>query len=75
MSTESDVDLLFDLFLTIQDLMQQHEIIDKSLKELSSNKDCQDFSILESASREIIHSCVKMENQLSKKKCSSCCQG
>ena len=75
MSTETDVDLLFDLFLTVQDLMKQHEIIDSSLKELSLREDGQDFTTLENASHEIINSCNKMENRLSIRKRPSCCHG
>ena len=76
MLTEADVDLLSDVFLMLQELMEQHEIIDASLKELGDQDDrTQDFTTIENASHQIINSCDKIENKMNFRKHSSCCQG
>ena len=76
MLTEADVDLLSDVFLMLQELMEQHEIIDASLKELcDQDKAAQDFTTIENASRQIINSCDKIEKKMNFRKHSSCCQG
>ena len=76
MLTEADVDLLSDVFLMLQELMEQHEIVDASLKELCDQDDrTQDFTTIENASRQIINSCDKIEKKMNFRKHSSCCQG
>ena len=76
MLTEADVDLLSDVFLMLQELMEQHEIIDASLKELCDQDDrTQEFTTIENASHQIINSCDKIEKKMNFRKHSSCCQG
>ena len=73
MSPQADVDLLSDLYHLLQDLMEQHQIVDEALKDLYLREDDQDFSPIENASTLIINTCEKIEDRLSCKKCPSCC--
>ena len=74
MSAEPDVELLSELYLLLQDLMEQHQIVDAALKDLCLSEEDQDFTPIENASNVIIDTCDKIENELKGGKCSSCCR-
>ena len=59
MSLETDVDSLFKVYVMLQDIMKQHEVISSSLEGLSVKEDNQDFSTIENASVAIIEACNK----------------
>ena len=74
MSTPTDVNnSLFEVYVFLQDVMKQHEIIDSTLKDLSVCEENQDFTPLETASIAIIDACKKIEIQLNPPKSECCC--
>ena len=74
MSTQTDVNSsLFEVYVFLQDVMKQHEIIDSALKDLTVCEENQDFTPLETASAAIIDACNKIENQLKPPKPECCC--
>ena len=68
MSVKTDINSLFEVYVMLQDVMKQHEIINSTLKDLSLQEDNQDFSSIENASVVIIEACKKIENQFDPKK-------
>ena len=64
MSTPTDVNnSLFEVYVFLQDVMKQHEIIDSALKDLTVCEENQDFTPLETASAAIIDACNKIEKR------------
>ena len=49
MSAETDVHTLFQVYASLQDIMKQHDLIDLTLKDLSTCEDTQDYATLENA--------------------------
>ena len=68
MSAETDVHTLF------QDIMKQHDLIDLTLKDLSTCEDTQDYATLENAAAAIIEACEQVENQFKPKESKCCCK-
>ena len=73
MSTPKDVNSLFEVYVFLQDVMKQHEIIDSALKDLSVCEENHDFTLMEKASAAIIEACNKIENQLNPPQVQCCC--
>ena len=66
MSNQADVDVdnLFKLYVLLQDLMNQHMIIDETVKNLSVSKGQVDLKQLDSAATAIISLCKEIEEDL-----------
>ena len=67
MSVKTDINSLFEVYVMLQDVMKQHEIINSTLKDLFLQEDNQDFSSIENASVAIIEACNKIENEFTPK--------
>ena len=75
MSAETDVHTLFQVYASLQDIMKQHDLIDLTLKDLSTCEDTHDYATLENAAAAIIEACEKVENQFKPKESKCCCEG
>ena len=73
MSHEADVDNLFKLYVLLQDLMNQHMIIDETVKEISVSESKLDLESLESAATAIITICQELEKDLNPNQKKCCC--
>ena len=75
MSNQADVDVdnLFKLYVLLQDLMNQHMIIDETVKNLSVSEGQVDLEQLDSAATAILSLCKEIEEDFNPniKKC--CC--
>ena len=72
MSTTSDMDQLFDLYVLLQDLMKKHLIINEAVKELAlSEPQLRDFETIELACMSILEGCDAIEKCIRPKGC--CC--
>ena len=73
MSHEADVDNLFKLYVLLQDLMNQHMIIDETVKEISISESELDLESLDSAATAIITICQELEKDLNPNQKKCCC--
>ena len=75
MSNQADVDVdnLFKLYVLLQDLINQHMLINETVKNLSVSEDQVDLEQLDSAATAIISLCKEIEEDFNPniKKC--CC--
>ena len=75
MSAETDVHTLFQVYAYLQDIMKQHDLIDLTLKDLSTCEDTHNFVTLENAAAAIIEACEQVEKQFKPKESKCCCEG
>ena len=67
------IQTLSDVYNNLQQLTQQHKIIDDTLKNLPTTDSTSNFNNIEEASSCMISICKKLKNQLAPKDQKHCC--
>ena len=73
MSTQTDVDKLYQLYILLQEIMKEHVNIDEFLKEISKNVgSINEFETVANSAASISQTCEEIENLVVPKHCCSC---